>query len=363
MSRSLTVIALLIVFMCSHSSAQITIPSNPYNPAVGSLHRTTTSDISASLYNSVTSGSGGGHIWDFSSVTFNEMDTSYIVDCATAPKIGQFPAANLCQMQAEGGDSVWTYTASEPTYVEALGVLIRGQGIDDVTTVYENSTPDYVFPIAYGDTWVAYKHWTQSFGPGFETDFADTTFYEVDAFGQFKIGSITRDCLRVKATMRTWTSFTTGAAPAQATLTEIFRYDFVTPDLLDVITVSKSGAGLDTTYGIGTNAALLEETFVTERHQSVLPEGFSVGQNYPNPFNPSTSIDFSIPEKAHVAIDVINVLGRTVETIDLGQQPAGQHTVTFDMNNDVSRELPSGVYFYRLSAGDFSATHKMLLLK
>ncbi len=98
-------------------------------------------------------------------------------------------------------------------------------------------------------------------------------------------------------------------------------------------------------------------TFV-ERDESVVPVSFVVHQNYPNPFNPSTTIRYEIPHASHVTVKIYSVLGQEVATLVDGVQEAGGYVVTFD-----SRKLASGVYFYRVAAGDFGDVKKMLLLK
>jgi hypothetical protein len=89
-----------------------------------------------------------------------------------------------------------------------------------------------------------------------------------------------------------------------------------------------------------------------------LPTEFELSQNYPNPFNPTTDIQFALPHDADVSLTVINLLGQEVATVASGFQSAGFHTVSFNAVN-----LPSGLYFYKLDAGDFTAIRKMMLLK
>ena len=91
---------------------------------------------------------------------------------------------------------------------------------------------------------------------------------------------------------------------------------------------------------------------------SEIPESFSLGQNYPNPFNPSTTIRYGLPSRSPVTLTVFNALGQKVALLQNGEQDAGYHDVKFDGNN-----LPSGVYFYRLRAGDFVETKRFLLLR
>ncbi|MCX6639141.1 MAG: C25 family cysteine peptidase [bacterium] len=91
---------------------------------------------------------------------------------------------------------------------------------------------------------------------------------------------------------------------------------------------------------------------------AAIPEAYSLGQNYPNPFNPLTSISFSLPQAAHVNLTVFDIMGREVATLVNGMREAGTHEVTFDASH-----LASGIYLYKLEAGDYSATNKMVLMK
>ena len=92
--------------------------------------------------------------------------------------------------------------------------------------------------------------------------------------------------------------------------------------------------------------------------QDVLPSDYNLEQNYPNPFNPTTNIRFSLPEANQVMLKVYNTLGQEVATLVNGFMNAGTFEVNFDANN-----LPTGTYFYSLTAGDYSSVKKMLLIK
>jgi len=90
----------------------------------------------------------------------------------------------------------------------------------------------------------------------------------------------------------------------------------------------------------------------------VIPNEFVMNQNYPNPFNPNTTIDYQIPELSFVTLKVYDVLGNEVATLVNGEKPIGNYEVNFNAIG-----LPSGIYFYKLNAGDFVETKKMILLK
>jgi hypothetical protein len=97
---------------------------------------------------------------------------------------------------------------------------------------------------------------------------------------------------------------------------------------------------------------------VTRIKNSETPIQFILGQNYPNPFNPSTTIQYSIPESENVMLIVYNSLGEVVETLVNGFKVAGTYKVNFE-----ATKSSSGIYYYRLSSGNFSKIRKMIILK
>lgn len=94
-----------------------------------------------------------------------------------------------------------------------------------------------------------------------------------------------------------------------------------------------------------------------------LPEGFSLSQNYPNPFNPDTRLDYTVPRSEHVTIEVFNINGQRVRTLVDETVPAGQHSVVWDATSDSGERVASGVYLYRIVAGEVTASKKMTLVK
>jgi hypothetical protein len=89
-----------------------------------------------------------------------------------------------------------------------------------------------------------------------------------------------------------------------------------------------------------------------------VPTNRSLNQNYPNPFNPVTTISYELPLTTHVTLTITDVVGREVARLVDGFQEAGYRSVTLDGSN-----LASGIYFYRLHAGDFVETRKLILMR
>lgn len=97
---------------------------------------------------------------------------------------------------------------------------------------------------------------------------------------------------------------------------------------------------------------------------ATVPRQFALDQNYPNPFNPATEISYSLPRPAEVRLEIFNLLGQKVRSLlQHEKQAAGRYTVFWDGRDDCGRSAASGIYLYRITAGDFIRTMKMTLLK
>ena len=131
---------------------------------------------------------------------------------------------------------------------------------------------------------------------------------------------------------------------------------------LDSITVNQLVSYGDSTYAATNNGLyILTRTAVpvtSVQHAANVPMSYALFQNYPNPFNPSTTIRFQLATKSRVTLKVYDILGREVETLVDGALDTGLHQVSFEASR-----FASGVYFYRIQAGSFAATKKLILLK
>ena len=114
--------------------------------------------------------------------------------------------------------------------------------------------------------------------------------------------------------------------------------------------VGDFGTILRTTDG---GVSFVEESVIDE-----IPTNFNLTQNYPNPFNPSTKIRYSVPQASTIVIRVFDVLGNEIETLMNEEKAIGTYEISW-----YAEQLPSGIYFYRLQAGPFVETKKMVLIK
>ena len=132
--------------------------------------------------------------------------------------------------------------------------------------------------------------------------------------------------------------------------------DMGAPTIIDTLLDCDWGLGTERSdmgaYGGGDGFVGIDEPMEN------LPTKVTLSQNYPNPFNLSTMIKYELPKQSQVKIDIYDILGRKVSTVEDALQPAGYHQVIWN-----SEGLPSGVYFYKLQAGDYVETKKMTLIK
>jgi hypothetical protein len=96
---------------------------------------------------------------------------------------------------------------------------------------------------------------------------------------------------------------------------------------------------------------------------SALPNEFALYQNYPNPFNPTTTIRYALPADSRIVLTVYNSAGQQVKTLVNALQSAGEKTIQWDGTNNRGEKVSSGIYLYKLEAGNFVQTRKMILMK
>ncbi|MEW6004799.1 MAG: FlgD immunoglobulin-like domain containing protein [Stygiobacter sp.] len=124
----------------------------------------------------------------------------------------------------------------------------------------------------------------------------------------------------------------------------------------------KSNAG-NTSSNYSSVAQFTTIAKVTDVENEKIPTEFTLEQNYPNPFNPSTLIKYSLPKNAYVTIKIYDMLGNEIKTLVSNESAAGNYSVQWNGDDNFGNKVSTGAYIYRITAGDFTAVRKMLLIK
>jgi hypothetical protein len=125
---------------------------------------------------------------------------------------------------------------------------------------------------------------------------------------------------------------------------------------------SNDGTG-NTSYYSGTGQFKIISSTTAVEKKAEIPTQYALEQNYPNPFNPTTMINYSIPNNAFVVLKIFDMLGREIKTLVNNQMSAGKYSVAWKGEDNNGNKVTSGVYIFRISAGNFSAARKMVVLK
>jgi hypothetical protein len=138
-------------------------------------------------------------------------------------------------------------------------------------------------------------------------------------------------------------------------------FTYTAPNTSGTVTMAATGAGGPSSPPNWNHATSLTITIsplsgITKIEETA--NSYSLGQNYPNPFNPVTKINYSIPKSSNVKISIFDILGQNVESLVNEKQDAGTYSVEFDAS-----KLSSGVYYYKIEAGEFTSIKKMTLVK
>jgi len=128
------------------------------------------------------------------------------------------------------------------------------------------------------------------------------------------------------------------------------------PDGTVVVAVDSVGA-------LSSTGVVLSPVVTGVAGGSETPRTFALAPNFPNPFNPATEIRFRLPENAHIRLSVHDITGRLVTVLTDGAHESGEFALTWDGRDGAGREAASGTYFARLTAGNFTATRKMVLVR
>ncbi len=237
-----------------------------------------------------------------------------------------------------------------------------GQGAVDVFSSYDGPDTGYVASNYYGangtliDQWLisppvkvavgdSLTFWHRS--PDAD-DYSDSLFVRLSPTGDKAIASFTQELDHFRTSVDGWAYW---SQPFTQSGTVRFAIQYYMED--------GGPDGTNSDYvGIDALRVIGGKTVDVKTFNSTKPKTFALEQNYPNPFNPVTVIGYQVPVTSHVTLTIYNALGKEIATLVNQEKPAGQYKASFNASN-----LPSGIYFYRICAGNFTAVKKLMLVK
>ncbi|MFZ0454014.1 MAG: T9SS type A sorting domain-containing protein [Ignavibacteriaceae bacterium] len=279
-----------------------------------------------------------------------------------------------------GGFDAWSSLRFGIFYSDSAGSVQVDSALDssNVWTGTNNSTNGYLLlPLSSNTPAVSWQGISQT---GTWGAVVNGTWYSTGGAEDYILGSNLQEPPNATASAGTY-NFAISVAPMSATSNDVRFY--LTKDdgsysfrgkIVDnhdpLVTQKFNSINFALNTNAGTSAmkmlnvkidrgAPLDSVLVgVEGTKSLLPTEYSLSQNYPNPFNPTTTINFALPKSSDISLVVYDILGRKVAELINGNLAAGYHSINFNASN-----FASGVYFYRLQAGNFVSVKKLMLLK
>ncbi|MGD8306482.1 MAG: T9SS type A sorting domain-containing protein [Ignavibacteria bacterium] len=348
-------IALSIFLLSGVSFSQITIDSSDIPSTTG------TDLINCEGYNAIgfdIESTGEDYFWDFSLADTLQGDTTtqQLLDPAQSIfddvnlivfRDWEFPPGfhNLRKAHLNLTQNYLIFRAFE--------LYMNPQISDSTTIVFEPGVPLLQFPLNYQSQWSG-TYTRKTYQGGVLTDSILVHYdMEIDGWGEVAIPNGNYDCLRLKTISAQWIDSTSSWDVFDSAYTWLSKSIPVVFQVIETHTDPATGIRYGQFLYYSPNPVPADP-----EDEDIIPGKFELSQNYPNPFNPSTIIKYQIPEASFVSVNVYDLLGNEIATLVNEDKTAGSYEVKFDGSS-----LSSGIYFYRLSAGDFSLSKKMILLR
>ena len=339
-------IILSVTFITSPTYSQVTITLNDFQKIFtpGGTHYY----INSSGQTNINIGkTGGPNIYDFSFITFQSASISNNYYVKDIPELAS----------RYDGDGV--AIGETPSTIENNPIFLFRNDTAYVIGQATVTTPkEYIHYIPYeiAGVFPTVYQWTvsqpvQRFDTTYDSNnqvasanlSSSTEITTIDGYGTLKINGGEYQCIRVKKDH-------SGYGDKE------FIYMTKEGIFLNVGLMPESEA--DTGVVSSNYMVLIASALVGIESEKTIPIQYRLSQNFPNPFNPTTQIQYDIPKATFVRLSVYNVLGQEVAELVNGQQTAGKYVTTFN-----GSKLTSGIYFYRLQAGNFVQTKKLVLMK
>ena len=372
-----TNLKLALVFLFTFTiylSGQITITQSDYTSLTTIGNKFVS--FADTLTESVNIGSpGGNNNWDFSSYPAHFTNEINYVSPAGTPYESTFSTANTVgyselTFEDQGiiyNNKSWSYiNNNDASIIGDVSIIeTNNNGNKDTSTAITEHFPafsQYDFPLEADKIW-SKKDSSETVTTSSFSSFSSTTVttydHYVDAWGIMTLPSgKTIDALRIREKTITVSYFS--GVPLPPSVSVKFFFLAKTGESFSVLAVSEDPPSSGAING---TIAWSDDDITGIEKLETIPETFSLYQNYPNPFNPGTTIQYSIPPSQQqnfilVRLKVYDILGKEVAVLVNKNQTSGDYRVKFNADN-----LPSGIYFLSLQAGNFNKTIKMTLLK
>jgi len=363
--RLVFICGLSLLFLSNAAYSQITITSGDL---LGLIGESQTVEFDTTLSVTVNVGSAGAdQTWDFRSVVIqaNRLNLEY-KNPQDTPFAADFPQSNIVQ-KASGnfGQDFESYSYFQVTSSSLISLGFASSSSDTVFINFNNEQLAPL-PVQFGNSWTSTQSDTFGNFPTFATIISITTMNTVDASGTVRLSIGDFSCLRVRGNNETTTQTIINGEVFLTETTTSISYTWVSKNDFVVVEIESQD---DETNPNFTDAAFFQRltspaTAVEGPDETTnIPSRFVLSQNFPNPFNPETMIEYQVQQSSQVELAIYNLLGQKVRTLVAEDQAAGVYEVRWDGRDDQGAPVTSGVYVYRLRAGTFYETRKMVLLQ
>jgi hypothetical protein len=293
---------------------------------------------------------GGPHVYDFSTLPFFFAGRESVLAVSQIPQLVSRYGTATAVLRTQEGSGGFIYN---PMQIDAqgwrnLGEAHIGTGLAERYRHYAPFEFDAHFPITFGHTTTqTFSTIETTYVSGGSPTMSSTVLAEsliVDGYGTLLLPGLSLNCLRVRKK-----EYQNGT---------YHGFHFMTSNGASLVVSSRNhqpGTGNIQVEGV---LYVLGDLFSSIPRSEEQPHQYRLLQNFPNPFNPSTTITFGVPRSSHVILKLYNFLGQEIQTLVNEQLHPGQFEVQWHADG-----MASGVYFYRIQAGDFSESRKLLLAK
>jgi len=290
---------------------------------------------------------GGPQVYDFSSISLSNPSISYNYEVSTIPLLApRYPAGCVTM-----GDTPSTIEQNPVFLFNTDTMYVVGHATLSPEESFSHYTPWEIvapFPIQYGAAITQNIELRETtYTAGSQVQWADVSSSEeftiVDGYGTLRLATGDYECLRAKKEHRGYGDKEFLYLTREGAFVGVGGVALTDPDSGQIA---------------GGMQILLAASLVGVHEQSGQPHAFRLEQNFPNPFNPSTRISFQLPASVHARLTVYDLFGREVAVLVDEVRSPGAYEVEFAADG-----LSSGVYFYRLTAGEYVQTQRALLMK